>query len=185
MFYVVRHGLTDYHEQNICQSQEHNPINETGFAQARDLADRIEKIKLDHFFSSDLLRAVQTADIVNEKLKMEIKYDSRLRERHTGIFAAKSKDNITMEVQVDAIDNAHKYGGETFEDVYKRCKSFYDEMRCKKINNALVMAHGGSIKMLLYIMTRNKWCKKNFDDFLASLKPIGFTEVFELDIYKS
>ena len=181
MFYLVRHGLTDYHAQNICQGQEQNPINKIGIKQSNDLADKIGGLKFDHFFSSDLLRAMQTADIVNKRLKMKIKYDSRLRERHTGIFAAKSKDNIPIEMQKDSIENAHKYGGENYEDVYRRCLSFYEEMNFQKINNALVIAHGGSIKMLIYIATGNQWCKEKYNMFLASLKPILFTDVFEID----
>jgi len=185
MFYVARHGMTDYNEQNICQGQEHNPLNEAGRNQSRSLADRVEQIKFEYFFSSDLLRAVQTADIVNEKLKMNIEYDSRLRERRTGIFSAKPRENIPIEIKIDAIENAHKYGGETYEDIYIRCKSFYDEVKRKSINNTLIIAHGGSIKMLRYIVLGNKWCKEYYSEFLATLEPINFTEVFELDFYNN
>jgi probable phosphoglycerate mutase len=183
MFYIVRHGLTDYYMQNICQSQENNPINEIGVVQANELADRIGKMKFRHFISSDLQRAKQTAEIVNKKLKMEISYDQRLRERLTGIFGGKLKDNISNEIQNDAIENAHKYGGETYEDIYKRVKSFYDEMKSKRIDNTLVMAHSGSIRMLRYIAGGNKWHNEPYKEFLSTLKPINPTEVFELDFY--
>jgi probable phosphoglycerate mutase len=170
--------------QNICQSQENNPINETGVAQAKELASKIGKIKFDHFFSSDLLRARQTAEIVNECLAMDIKYDKRLRERLTGIWAGKPKNNISIKIQNDAIENAHKYGGENFEDVYKRIKSFYDEMRLKKNDNALLIAHSGSIRMLRYIVSENEWNKEKYNKFLTTLKPINPTEIFELDFYR-
>ena len=185
MFYIVRHGLTDYYMQNICQSQENNPINEIGVIQATELADRVRQMKFSYFISSDLLRARQTAEIINKSLKMEIKYDERLRERLTGVFGGKSKDNIPIEIQNDALENAHEYGGETYEDVYKRVKHFYDEMKINKIDNALVMAHSGSIRMLRYIIAGNEWCNEKYIKFLSTLKPINPTELFELDFYKS
>ena len=167
--------------QNICQSQENNPINETGLSQANELAGRIGKMKFDHFISSDLLRARQTAEIVNKSLKMEIMYDKRLRERLTGVFGGKSKDNIPN----DAIENAHKYGGETFEDIYNRVKDFYDEMKLKKIDNALIIAHSGSIRMIRYIAGWNEWCNNTYKQYLSALNPINPTEIFELDFYQS
>ena len=186
MFYVVRHGLTDYYMQNICQSQESNPINEIGITQAKELANKIGKMKFEHFFSSDLLRAKETAEIVNETLKMKIQYDSRLRERYTGIFGGKSKDNVPIEIQIDAKGkNAHKYGAESEENLYNRIKNFYEEMKFKKIDNALIMAHSNSIRMLRYIVHGNEWESEKYEKFYKSLKPINPTEIFELDFYLS
>ena len=185
MFYVVRHGLTDFYMQNICQSQENNPINEVGVVQANELAEKIKRIKFNFFISSDLLRARQTAEIVNKSFKMEIIYDKRLRERLTGVFGGKPKDLVPCEIKNDALVNAHKYGGETFEDVYIRVKNFYDDMKLNKINNALVIAHSNSIRILKFIVAGYKWSNEDYNYFLTTLNPINPTDIFELDFYHS
>lgn len=75
------------------QGHAHNPLDEEGFAQARLLAERLGGERWDALYSSDLLRARQTALCVLEKLSLsDIRYDERLREMDRGEAQGTTED---------------------------------------------------------------------------------------------
>ena len=66
-FYVFRHGETDYNSEERCQGcRSDRLLNEKGVKQAEKLAEVLKEKKLDCIYSSPLLRAVQTANIVSQ-----------------------------------------------------------------------------------------------------------------------
>ncbi|XP_042746421.1 fructose-2,6-bisphosphatase TIGAR [Lagopus leucura] len=84
---VVRHGETRYNKDKILQGQGiDEPLSPTGFRQADAAGLFLSNVKFTHVFSSDLLRAKQTAATIIGKNKfckgLEIKCDTRLRERY-------------------------------------------------------------------------------------------------------
>jgi broad specificity phosphatase PhoE len=63
-FYLVRHGETDWNKQRIIQGQEDIPLNETGIQQAENAAKLMKSIPFDLAYSSDLMRAKRTTEII-------------------------------------------------------------------------------------------------------------------------
>lgn len=84
MIYFVRHGETDYNLEGIVQGQLDIPLNNKGIHQAHELKNKLKVLDIDVIFSSPLLRAKQTAQIIHENLNVEIKYDERLKEFFAG-----------------------------------------------------------------------------------------------------
>ena len=70
---MVRHGQTDYNAKRLVQGRINNPLNQHGKKQARDLAHLFidQKEIFSRIISSPLSRALETADIIRRKLKME------------------------------------------------------------------------------------------------------------------
>jgi len=80
-FYFVRHGQTDWNKnhQALC-NQDDIPLNQTGFAQAADACKQISLLGITKIYSSPLTRAKQTAEIINEHLKLSLELNEGLRE---------------------------------------------------------------------------------------------------------
>ena len=72
MIYLVRHGQTDWNIEKKTQGHTDIPLNGTGKRQAEELAEKIADLKIDRIISSDLLRARETAEIMNWKAFHEI-----------------------------------------------------------------------------------------------------------------
>lgn len=81
---LVRHGQTDWNVEGRYQGQTHNPLNEVGRQQAREAAAALRSLHIERIYSSDLLRALQTAHIIADLLNVPFTRDARLREIHQG-----------------------------------------------------------------------------------------------------
>lgn len=84
VFYIFRHGETDWNRERRCQGHTNTPLNETGEKQALELAKKLEKLPIEIIISSDLDRAFQTGSRVSEIKNIPIIVDSRLREMNYG-----------------------------------------------------------------------------------------------------
>lgn len=84
--YIVRHGETDWNIKGLMQGQTDVTLNQAGIKQAKELAKRLKNIHFNAVFSSDLLRARRTAEIISLERKLAIKTTQILRERSFGKF---------------------------------------------------------------------------------------------------
>ncbi|KAJ6531210.1 histidine phosphatase superfamily [Mycena capillaripes] len=83
--YVVRHGETQENRDSMIQGQLDTALNETGVEQARRVADVLRSVHFDAAYSSDLVRALKTAQIILEhRTDIEIRREEALRERFLG-----------------------------------------------------------------------------------------------------
>ena len=154
----VRHGQTHLNKAGIANGRTmDDSLNEEGIEQAKKTLAEISN-NYTEIYSSDLLRAKQTAEILNQKLKLTIKYDKRLVERNMGSLTGKSWKEIGLEIsEIDKNQeyDYRPYGGESAEDVRKRLFSFIDEIiKNKKDQKILVVTHGGIIRLLHHLLNK-------------------------------
>ena len=88
-FYFFRHGETDYNVEKRLQGWKDIPLNETGIAQANELAKVLSNIQFDCIYSSPLLRALKTAEIVSVPHHTQVIVDQGLKEWNLGVFCGK------------------------------------------------------------------------------------------------
>jgi probable phosphoglycerate mutase len=83
---IIRHGETDWNVAKRIQGHTDIPLNETGRAQALAMAFNAAHQRFHAIYSSDLLRAQETAQALAQREDHEVKLLPQLRERHFGIF---------------------------------------------------------------------------------------------------
>lgn len=91
---VVRHGESAWNVEGRYQGQLDSALTDNGLRQSRELAARLAREKLSALHSSDLGRAMQTAEIIAKYTSLAIVTCSGLRERHLGIFQGLLKREI-------------------------------------------------------------------------------------------
>lgn len=154
--YVFRHGETDWNKQKRIQGHSNIPLNQTGREQAQELRKKIEKIPFDIIYSSDLVRASETAEIAIKGREIEIKTTVALRETSLG-EAEGMYINDLLEKYGVLWDQFLSYdldisfpGGETKRESMHRAKMLIDfivkESDFKTIG---ISAHGGILSGLL------------------------------------
>src|SRR5258706_4066259 len=82
--YIVRHGESEWNIKHLIQGQKDIVLSKNGKLQAQILAGELKKISFEFIFSSDLLRAKRTAEIVALEHKLAVQTAKVLRERSFG-----------------------------------------------------------------------------------------------------
>ena len=83
---LVRHGETAWNAERRIQGQLDVPLSSTGHAQARATANWLAQEDFAAIYSSDLSRALHTAEAVAHLLRLPIGQQVALRERHYGVL---------------------------------------------------------------------------------------------------
>jgi 2,3-bisphosphoglycerate-dependent phosphoglycerate mutase len=84
ILFLFRHGETDWNREGRLQGHTDTSLNATGLAQAHALAEKLQPHRLDAVVSSDLSRALTTAQIVAETLGIPVFTEPGLREVDVG-----------------------------------------------------------------------------------------------------
>jgi 2,3-bisphosphoglycerate-dependent phosphoglycerate mutase len=156
-FYIVRHGETDWNVQHKLQGQTDIPLNKTGEAQAKELAEDLQDIHFDKVFSSDLLRAKKTAEIVVLEKKLAVETAKVLRERRFGELEGKHSDIFKkMDLLLEKLEQKeraeYKFNPsyESDEELWQRLTIFLRETAVAHAGKTvLVVAHGGLLRALV------------------------------------
>jgi len=154
---LARHGETDWNRDGRWQGHSDTPLNELGRRQARELAEQLDGVEV--LYSSDLARAGETAEIVAERLGLEVRFDPRLRERGFGAWEGLT----TAEIETGFAE-AHRrwrsgegFGAddaEPFGAFAARVHTFLEDLlRLHPQETVLVVAHGGSIRVIHALAT--------------------------------
>ncbi len=157
--YLVRHGRTDWNDKKLIQGHLDIPLNSSGQASARELAQELKKIKFDKVYSSDLLRAKQTAEIIALEHQLEVEATKALRERCFGNIEGKSHDEFKkIDPILDSLDDktiySYKFSNniemENDEEVMNRFIPFLREIAVGNPGKTiLVTTHAGPMWMFL------------------------------------
>ena len=153
---VLRHGETDWNAALRIQGQVDEPLNERGHRQAHQLAAALRGEGLTRVYSSDLARALATAQAVASAAGVaEVHTDAALRERAFGLY-----EGLTFaELELRWPDEARRWrarepnyapgGGETPEAFYGRCVPAAAAIAARHPGEAVALvAHGGVLDCL-------------------------------------
>lgn len=151
MLYIMRHGRTDWNDCHKLQGRTDIPLNEEGRLMAERAGKEYQDIPLDLCYSSPLIRAKETAEIVLYGRKVPILTDDRLQEMCFGKYEGQKNVFSDLSSPINPLFTApEKYtvsvgGAETFVELFTRTGSFLKEIinpLMEKEKNVLIVGHG-------------------------------------------
>jgi probable phosphoglycerate mutase len=155
-FYIVRHGQTNWNILGKTQGHGNSDLTAKGIEQATELAESIVNYPIDYIYSSDLGRAVQTAQILGDKLNIKIEETEALREMGFGEWEGLLIDEIKANyanVYTTWRNEPHLAqipGGETLHLIKDRVDSFIQSLNEKYDNkHILLVTHSVTVRVML------------------------------------
>ena len=154
--YLIRHGETTWNLESRFQGWSDNPLSPRGESQARELAEQLRSIPFDAAYSSGLIRARKTAEIVLEGRDLNITPIPELREHGIGELDGLTEVEIrqkypgVLEQLRDDPTDFRPPGGETLREVQERCWPHLMRIAEKhQGENVVLVAHHSVNKSLL------------------------------------
>ncbi len=151
---IIRHGQTSHNKNKIMQGHLDTLLDDVGQDQAQRVAAMIIKEKIDVFFSSDLKRALHTAQVVAHQKPIQI--TPLLRERYFGKLQGMTIAKIGEIISGFGLKGNYSFKGrekefniETEENIHKRISEFRALLAGYKGKTVALVSHGGFIKRLL------------------------------------
>lgn len=158
--YVVRHGQTTHNRDNIISGHDDDPeLTEQGIAQAQETRDKLAHISFDEVYSSDLQRAVKTAEIIAGKPVHESRQVRGLRERKFGAIDGTPNvhlNNLRAQPYFQALPIEDRWTHKLADDMESDHQvatrfeqALIDIAQTHPSQTVLVAAHGSTLRTLL------------------------------------
>ena len=158
---AIRHGETAWNVDTRIQGHRDIALNDTGRWQAQRMASALIDEGISAIYSSDLLRALETAQALGRALSMPVVTDTRLRERAFGVFEAYTFAEIEARWPAEArrwVQREPDFapeGGESLRQVHDRCVSAVQALADTHAGQTIALvAHGGVMDCLYRAATR-------------------------------
>ena len=154
-FFLVRHGQSVPNLENRHSGWTQLPLTEQGFADARRAGERLRGKVFDRIYSSDLCRAVQTAQTALpgcDPIRLPL-----LRERNVGSLTERYIPDCFAEfgdayVQCRATMDFTPFGGENADMLRARAAEFLRLLESDPCENAIAFTHAGFIAAMLEVV---------------------------------
>ena len=150
--YVFRHGESVGNQQRLFSGWCQLKLTEKGVRQAEALRDRLNGLTFDCVYASDLIRAVETAQIVLPQA--DVIQDADLREVNVGILAGRKLVDCQQEYG-EKLEISRRtrdftpFGGEDSQALMDRAASFLYHVSQVQTDRIAVFCHEGIIKGML------------------------------------
>lgn len=183
---ITRHGQTDENLRKIILGQEIDaPLNQDGIEQARKLAERLKDEEIHIAYTSDMERAVQTAEeILRFHSPVKLATASALREWKAGVYSGqlmeegnKEKDRERSGLPFDVFKPQN---GESYVELQERLKPFLRMLLQKhKKDSVLIVSHAVTVTVLLLTILDLPITKENYRKWRPANVSVNICEVSE------
>ena len=153
---LIRHGETEWNSQLRMQGHSNSALSAVGRGQIQALGEWMKNVSFEHIYSSDSLRARQTAEAITQYSGDTLQFDQRIREKNLGVFEGLT--SIEARERHPEIYRLFKTGGanyvidegESTQQVLVRALEFIEEIRLRHPEQRVVMVtHGGVVRVLM------------------------------------
>ncbi len=163
-FGLIRHAQTVWNREKRIQGHSDSPLTSDGKNQALLWGQVLKQFSWNRLLASDMVRASETAKIINRALNISLTTDVRLREQNWGQWTGKT----ISQLQTDARQELHEQvgagwafrppGGEDRRSVLERSRQALLEAAEKWPGDTiLVVTHEGVVKSLIYHLCGRKY----------------------------
>ncbi len=161
---LVRHGLSVYNDQNRFTGWKDIGLNQQGIDEAGQAVPLLKNYKFDMAFTSDLVRAQDTLNIILEGIgqtDIQIEKDVALNERDYGNLVGRNKAEAAEEFGADQVHiwrrsyDVPPPGGESLKGTADRVIPYLRDIIMPHISEGkqiLVSAHGNSIRAIVMVL---------------------------------
>ncbi len=153
--YLIRHGQSVGNSEGRFGGHTNTPLSLLGQTQAQTTAQALKKERITAIYSSDLRRAVQTAEPLGKLLSLDIETTSAFRERSVGVLEGLTFDESEKEFPADykalVYRDIHHIitNGESYVQLLERAtKALSDILQKNKGGRIAIFAHTGTICFL-------------------------------------
>lgn len=185
---IVRHGQSIWNKENRFTGWVDVDLTGQGVQEAERAAELLKGYQFDEAFTSELIRANRTLDIILERIGQKdipVTKDERLNERMYGELQGKNKDEMREEYGEEQVHiwrrsyDVAPPGGESLKDTADRVLPYFEKSivpKLKKGENIIIAAHGNSLRALIMKL-------ENLDpkEITQVEIPTGVPKVYELD----
>ncbi|MCB0726812.1 MAG: 2,3-bisphosphoglycerate-dependent phosphoglycerate mutase [Ignavibacteriae bacterium] len=185
---IVRHGQSQWNLENKFTGWVDIDLSDAGIAEAKKAGEKLKNYKFDEAFTSDLIRAQRTLDLILEETGqtgIPIEKDKALNERMYGDLQGLNKDECREKFGEDQVKiwrrsyDTPPPGGESLKDTADRVLPYYKERiepELKKGKDILISAHGNSLRaLIMYLEGLSK------EEILKTEIPTGSPKEYILD----
>ena len=176
---MVRHGITETNATRQFTGQTDIDLNEEGYRQVEKLRDRLADEKIDIVYSSDLKRALITAEPISISHGIEIIRCPELRELDYGECEGLTYREINDRYPelgrlIAEVNPEMRFpGGECFQDLTDRAEKFIEIIKNQGEDEAiLAVTHGGMLRILTCLLLgleQSHWASFRFDNASLSI----------------
>ena len=176
---LVRHGITEYNSTRRVCGYSDIEMNTDGYRQVERLRDYLTGEKIDAIYSSDLKRALVTAEVISSGYEGEIITCTELREMNYGqaeglTFGEISSRYPELATLFVNFDLRLKFpDGENFYGFVERTNKFLDRLNSHTPSETvLIVSHSGPLKVLvcsLLGISQDHWWQLRFDNASLSI----------------
>jgi probable phosphoglycerate mutase len=180
---IVRHGEAEHLISDITGGWSDTHLTEYGHKQAQATAKSLKTLVKNRnvkVFSSDLIRAIDTAKYFTNLMGLEIEKRRELREMNNGVAAGKRKEEIKhlFNVSSEFSNDWRPYpGAESWGEFYTRVSNYLDTYFKKRNETRVIFTHGGTLHMIV------SWWLGLDSEQMGSVRfrsaPCGITVLYE------
>ncbi|HEV3325582.1 MAG TPA: 2,3-bisphosphoglycerate-dependent phosphoglycerate mutase [Puia sp.] len=158
---LVRHGQSEWNLQNRFTGETDVELTAKGRMEAWSAGDKLSGLNFAHAFTSLLVRAIETLELILSRTGQTdcpISRDRALNERNYGRLQGLNKADVTRQYGEEQVAlwrrsfSARPPGGESLEDTAARVIPYFKQMiepMLRQGRDILVVAHGNSLRSLV------------------------------------
>ncbi|MDP4183452.1 MAG: alpha-ribazole phosphatase [Bacillota bacterium] len=164
---LIRHGETDTNNEQRYSGWTDSALNLRGVEQAYELKEKLKDIKITYIFSSPLIRAVRTSEIINEAHGLNINYVDDLKERNFGVFENMTYDEICQIYPYEKDEWNKNWNGYVI-DKGESADSFFQRVNIF-VKNLIEDTDSG-----VYVLVTHSGCIRSIAAYLLGMGHDGF-----------